>query len=72
LRRWRSPARRRRRAVTLEEHDPPLVLAADQNHQLVRIVFPHPLDVLGLDADYARYLAELLIEKADELDARKA
>lgn len=61
----------RRRPVTLEEVDPPMVLAADQNAQIVRVGFGHPLEALHLDAAYARSLAALLIEKADELDARQ-
>jgi hypothetical protein len=48
-----------------------LAVAADYQQALVRIVFGKPITWLGLPATKARAFAQLLIEKADELDARK-
>lgn len=46
-------------------------LAADHNQGIVRVIFGTPVGWLGLPATQARALARLLIEKANELDARR-
>lgn len=48
-----------------------LAMAADHNQGIVRVVFGKPVGWLGLPSKEARDFAHLLIEKADELDARR-
>lgn len=58
-----------------DEHDEGelrLAMAADHASGIVRIVFGKSVAWLGLPAREARAFAALLIEKADELDRRKA
>jgi hypothetical protein len=47
-------------------------LAADHANGIVRLDFGKPVAWLGLPAREARDLARVLIEKADDLDKRKA
>lgn len=49
-----------------------MAIAADPKHGVVRIEFGKPVAWLGLPTVHARGLAAMLIEKADELDRRKA
>lgn len=49
-----------------------LALATDHANALVRIAFGRPVAWLGLPAEDARALAHMLVEKADEIDRRKA
>jgi hypothetical protein len=49
-----------------------MALATDHGNGIVRVVFGKPIGWLGLPAREARELATMLIEKADELDKRKA
>jgi len=48
-----------------------LAVAADHQQALVRIVFGKPIAWLGLPATKARAFAQILVEKADELDRWK-
>jgi hypothetical protein len=47
-------------------------VAADHAQGIVRLQFGKPIVWLGMPSGHARELAALLIEKADELDRRKA
>lgn len=47
-------------------------IAADHAHGVVRIAFGKPVDWIGVESGLARELAKILIERADELDQRKA
>jgi len=49
-----------------------MALAADHGNGIVRLEFGKPIGWLGLPSGEARQLASLLIEKATELDKRKA
>jgi hypothetical protein len=49
-----------------------MAIAADPRNGVVRIEFGKPVAWLGLPTVHARGLAAMLIEKADELDRRKA
>jgi hypothetical protein len=49
-----------------------MAIAADHTNGIVRIAFGKSIGWLGLPSGPARALAALLIEKANELDARKA
>ena len=49
-----------------------MALAMDHRQGIVRIEFGKPIGWLGLPSQEARQLAELLLEKADELDQRKS
>jgi hypothetical protein len=47
-------------------------LAVDRAQGVIRIEFGKPVAWLALPSGYARELARLLVEKADELDKGKA
>jgi len=49
-----------------------MALAADPQNGIVRIEFGKPIAWLGLPSRQARELAAALIDKADDLDKRKA
>jgi hypothetical protein len=55
-----------------DEGELTMALAADHAVGIVRIVFGKPIGWLGLPSGEARQLAAMLVEKADELDRRKA
>jgi hypothetical protein len=48
-----------------------VAVATDYQHAVVRIVFGAPVGWLALPAEEARALAQMLVEKADELDRRR-
>lgn len=48
-----------------------LAMATDYHNSIVRVEFGKPIGWLGLPAQQAREFAAILIEKANELDARK-
>jgi hypothetical protein len=54
-----------------DEGELAMAIGADHNHGIVRVVFGKPIEWIGLDSSHARGLAQMLIEKADELDARQ-
>jgi hypothetical protein len=57
-----------------DEHDEgelTLALAADHQNGIVRVLFGKSIVWLGLPSSHARQLAQMLIEKADEIDRRK-
>ena len=59
----------------ISEHDEGelrFALATDHGNGIVRIEFGKPVAWLGLPSGVARQLAAMLVEKADELDARKS
>jgi hypothetical protein len=60
------------RAAEDDEGELQIAMAADHGNAIVRLQFGKPIGWLGLPSVNARQLAALLIEKADELDRRKA
>jgi hypothetical protein len=60
----------RGQADLTDEGEIRLALATDHVNAIVRIVFGKPVGWLGLSAEDARALAQMLVEKADELDRR--
>ena len=58
----------RGRAGDDDEGELRLAVATDHAHGIVRIAFGGPVTWVGLPADDARQLAQMLIEKADELE----
>ena len=60
------------KADATDEGELRLALAADYEQGIVRILFGKPIAWLGLPSGKARELAAALIEKADDLDKRKA
>ena len=60
------------KADATDEGELQLALAADHRSGIIRIAFGKPIAWLGLPAGEARAFAALLLEKADELDQRKA
>lgn len=59
-------------AESSDEGELRMALACDHRNGIVRIEFGKPVGWLGLTSREARELAKLLVEKASELDARKA
>ena len=55
-----------------DEGELQMLLVADHAEGIVRIVFGKRVGWLGLPSGHARQLAAMLIEKAEELDKRKA
>lgn len=62
----------RGRAADDDEGELRMALAADHANAIVRIEFGKPIAWLGLPVGEARQFAHMLIEKADELERRKA
>lgn len=62
----------RGKADATDEGELQIALAADHANAIVRLQFGKPVAWLGLPSGEARQLAQLLVEKADELDRRKA
>ncbi len=62
----------RGQAAADDEGELRMALAADHANALVRIEFGKPIAWLGLPVREARQLAGLLVEKADEVERRKA
>jgi len=60
------------KADATDEGELRMALAADHSNGIVRVQFGKPIAWLGLPSREARALAAVLIEKADELDKRKA
>ncbi len=60
------------KADATDEGELHMALAPDFVNGIVRIHFGKPIAWLGLPSGKARELAAMLIEKADELDKRKA
>jgi hypothetical protein len=58
-------------ADATDEGELRIALAADHQQAIVRLVFGKPIAWLGLPAAEARQLAQMLVEKADDLDRRK-
>lgn len=54
-----------------DEGELTLAAAADHQQGIVRVVFGKPVAWIGLESKGARALAQMLIEKADELDHRR-
>ena len=61
----------RGKADASDEGELRLALATDHQQAIVRVEFGKPVAWIGLPSREARDLAQLLIEKADELDRRK-
>ena len=55
-----------------DEGELAMAIAVDHGDAIVRLQFGKPIGWLGLPSAHARNLAALLIEKADEIDARKS
>lgn len=60
------------RADESDEGELRMALATDHGNGIVRIVFGKSIAWLGLPSTEARQLAQMLIEKANELDQKKA
>ncbi len=60
------------KADATDEGELSMAIAADHQVGIVRVAFGKPIAWLGLPSGKARALAALLVEKADELDKRKA
>jgi len=58
-------------ADATDEGEIRLAIAADHQQAIVRLAFGKPIAWLGLPSNDARALAQMLIDKADELDQRK-
>lgn len=59
------------KADSSDEGELRMALAADHANGIVRIDFGKPVAWLGLPSREARELAQLLVSKADDIDARK-
>ena len=59
------------KADASDEGEIAIGIAADHANGIVRLQFGKPVGWLGLPSSHARQMAALLIEKSDEIDARK-
>lgn len=55
-----------------DEGELAMALAVDRANGIVRVMFGKPVSWVGLYSPQLRELAQMLIEKANELDSRKS